>query len=129
MTVHDNILLAVAMYFHQKGMTNIQVDHLDESDEPIGLEFSIPDYIIHGSKRFRPDLTATVNPEESVLLEVETDDSLQEAETKDQLQAFSKHCEDTGTTMVVAIPESAAEDLDSLKNALGINCEVMTFDT
>jgi hypothetical protein len=77
---------------------------------------------------FRPDFTARGRDgKQSVIGEVETDESLDEQHTADQLRAFHRHAVKNSMVLYLGVPRASKEKAERLCRSIGVVATVITY--
>ena len=115
---HDKMVKSVADYFIKEKYPNVKAD--------------IPGYTRPDILRWKgetsghiPDVTSEDGGKFKVIVEVETDDSINDQHTEDQWKLFSAYAKRDGAKFLIVVPKGSEAKAEKRKKELGVEGEVM----
>ena len=116
---HDKMIKQLADSLVSKKFRDVRADHPDftEKPAPITLEAFASYYI--------PDVTATGI--QMVIFEVETDDTIDDAHTREEWELFASYAHVNRAEFWVVVPKASMDDAEARLAELGLTAKVMGF--
>jgi len=109
---HDDLVLMMVNYFEKQGYTNIQADIENYTTPPI----------IKGQDRnHRPDILCDKTPYTQIILEAETEDTIDDEHTASQWSLFAKWANEHSNEFHLVVPKGCREDAKKRLNELSIS--------
>lgn len=115
-TSHDTMVRSVANHLKGEGHSNIKAD-LPEYDKPELI------YWENTQRGHIPDITSTKN--QKYLVEVETDDSINDSHTEDQWKLFSANAKEHSKMFIVVVPKASEAQARQRARELGISVDAV----
>ena len=116
---HDKMIKRLADSLIGKKFRDVRADHPDYSAKPLPI-------VMEQFTSFHiPDVTAVGI--QNVLFEVETDETIDDAHTREQWGLFASYAERNGAEFWIVVPSASMDDARDRVASLGLNAKVMGF--
>jgi hypothetical protein len=113
---HDDLVSMMARYFKDQGYTNIQAD-IDGYQAPPIIKGKV--------KSHRPDLLCNKTSTTQIILEAETDDTIDDEHTRSQWHLFWDWAKNHGNEFHLVVPEGYRDAANRRLNEIGISADTI----
>lgn len=119
-SAHDKMIAEAVRVLHEKGYNSIRADHLPSHAQPETISWK------GAQSGHIPDLTAN-GAQASLVLEVETADSIRTTHTQDQWKLFDAFSKQHGKEFWVIVPATAKLEAATQINQMGLSAQIWTM--
>ena len=115
---HDNMVKQVADFFIKEKYPNVKAD-LTGYTQPDVLKWK------GETSGHIPDVTTEENKKFSIIIEVETDDSINDQHTADQWKLFAAYANRDKAKFMIVVPNGSENKAENRKSTLGVEGDVI----
>lgn len=119
-SAHDRMVAEAIRTLREKGYKGIKADHLPNHTQPDTINWK------GAQSGHIPDITAE-GTESSLVLEVETADSIRTTHTQDQWKLFDVFSKEHGKHFWVIVPVAAKLEAAAQINQMGLSAQIWTM--